>query len=324
MIENPEVGMRVIVSLGGGLEEPGRICHNDGTGVVGVELDNPEHGYHDCSGRCRTGHGWYFSCVDMRLEGDEPAPEPVATPEIVVGSRVLVTSTPPRDLSLTNEPGTVVHIPERNHIGVRFDRNVGGHDMEGHCEEGYGWYFTRGHIAPIAVTPPEIVVGSRVRVNGYVGGVGEFEGEGTAVVINTHDNGGEPLGVRFDDPVENGHDLEHHGESMCEDGYGLWVSRSITTLISGGVHVASAPPVARSNLYEELIRSPIDGRDIVPDEIVHGSLEGICRHLLHTDGCGATEQEFSSLLTLISGIQTRWKQKSIAESFIEKLALVDF
>ena len=250
MIENPEVGMRVIVSLGGGLEEPGRICHDDGTGVVGVELDNPEHGYHDCSGRCRTGHGRYFSRVDMRLEGDAPTPEPVATPEIVVGSRV--------------------------------------------------------------------------RVNGYVCGVGEFEGEGTVVVINTHDNGGEPLGVRFDDPVEDGHDLEHHGESMCEDGYGLWVSRSITTLISGGVHVSAAPPVARSNLYEELIRSPTDRRDIVPEEIVHGSLEGICRHLLNTDGCGATEQEFSSLVTLISGIQTRWRQKSIAESFTENLALVDF
>ena len=35
------------------------------------------------------------------------------------------------------DTGTVV---EENPLGVCWDRNIGGHDLCGNCEPGYGWY----------------------------------------------------------------------------------------------------------------------------------------------------------------------------------------
>ena len=40
------------------------------------------------------------------------------------------------------EIGTV-RVVEDGQVGVVFDRNIGGHSLDGRCANGYGWYFYR-------------------------------------------------------------------------------------------------------------------------------------------------------------------------------------
>lgn len=244
--------------------------------------------------------------------------------QIPVGTRVTYTGPGPIGRTLTEETGTVIEVNADNGVcGVRFDRHISGHTLDGTCDHGYGWFCMPSNLTIAA--PLEPVVGSRVRVNGHVGGVGEVYGEGTVVVISDENVPvEEPLGVRFDDRVEYGHDLDHHGEAMCPDGYGLWVGRGIVTVISGGPSMPVAAPATNSQMFAELFSSPTDSNDTVPGDVLEGTYTDVCRHLLTTNGVGATPHEHASLVTLIKGIRQRWSMQSMAGKFASKLAEVDF
>ena len=66
-----------------------------------------------------------------------------------IGDRVVV-----RDTLLTSnlhikvgDRGVVLDLPNHNFVGVKFDRNIEGHDLNGNCESGYGYYVFNDSIA---------------------------------------------------------------------------------------------------------------------------------------------------------------------------------
>lgn len=60
-----------------------------------------------------------------------------------VGDRVQYINNTSQRLYL--ELGTVVY-PFGGFVGVRFDKNVKGHDLGGHCEYGHGRWVPRGNL----------------------------------------------------------------------------------------------------------------------------------------------------------------------------------
>lgn len=46
--------------------------------------------------------------------------------------------------------GTIVTEPRGNRCGVRWDKYIHGHELDGRCENGYGWYIDFCDIAPEA------------------------------------------------------------------------------------------------------------------------------------------------------------------------------
>ena len=47
----------------------------------------------------------------------------------------------------TGLSGTVCVLPPRlSSVGVRFDSFIDGHDCDGHCEHGYGWFVLKNYV----------------------------------------------------------------------------------------------------------------------------------------------------------------------------------
>lgn len=52
----------------------------------------------------------------------------------------------------TNKIGVIL-VVDRDNYGVKFNENVGGHDLNGRCENGHGWNFSLNELVkmrPIA------------------------------------------------------------------------------------------------------------------------------------------------------------------------------
>ena len=141
MIENPVVGMRVRYTGDGdgeifaGME--GTLCELYSERQGGIDFGETVSG-HDCSGNCTDGHGWRLPY--NTLEEVIDAPEVLWVP--AVGDRVLYAGEGPRGLNFENEPGVICEVnpDDEGRSGVRFDRDIGGHDCRGHCERPHGWY----------------------------------------------------------------------------------------------------------------------------------------------------------------------------------------
>jgi hypothetical protein len=59
-----------------------------------------------------------------------------------VGDRVTCIKVYDGKQETLNEVGTVVDAPDtEEYVGVSFDKLVQGHDCNGRCDPGYGWYF---------------------------------------------------------------------------------------------------------------------------------------------------------------------------------------
>lgn len=52
-------------------------------------------------------------------------------------------------VSTPHGTGTIVHITGIRNIGVEHDRNMGGHNCQGHCPSGYGWYHNKKDLKVI-------------------------------------------------------------------------------------------------------------------------------------------------------------------------------
>lgn len=69
--------------------------------------------------------------------------------KFAVGDVVYVTrGVQTQSTVLQHKCGTIKHIKEGTgqNIGIEFTQNVGGHDLGGHCLNGYGYYVTQQDI----------------------------------------------------------------------------------------------------------------------------------------------------------------------------------
>lgn len=88
-----------------------------------------------------------------------------------VGDRVCAVVDFPQenDFLLMGDMGTVVVISEIfPHIGVRWDKECGGHDCKGSCETGYGWYVEGSDIS-VDTTEAEFEVKSCKEIKALFG-----------------------------------------------------------------------------------------------------------------------------------------------------------
>jgi len=113
--------------------------------------------------------------------------------------------------------GTVVCIDDcPPNIGVRFDEAVGGHSLNGCCEEGHGYWVFDDLLTHLDGRTEETSTifqkGDRVV---YLGGNLPKGSLGTALFY-----GNVIVPVRFDDPVPNGTDCD----GRCQYGYGYYCS----------------------------------------------------------------------------------------------------
>lgn len=55
--------------------------------------------------------------------------------------------------------GTVVRSDNfADRVGVKFDKNIGGHGLNGLCEYGFGWVFPSDYLELVDETKPHIVI----------------------------------------------------------------------------------------------------------------------------------------------------------------------
>ena len=52
--------------------------------------------------------------------------------------------------------GTIMHIDSRSSIGVCWDEDIGGHDLNGFCERPYGWWVTGENIEVVYEDGPDV------------------------------------------------------------------------------------------------------------------------------------------------------------------------
>jgi hypothetical protein len=65
------------------------------------------------------------------------------------GDKVFVKTVVDDNEMVANQIATVRLVDDDGSIGLVFDRNVDGHDLEGHCKNGYGWFVQKNHIRPV-------------------------------------------------------------------------------------------------------------------------------------------------------------------------------
>ena len=121
------VGDRVRLRVTTGLDgRTGTIRYVEGAAAA-VEVDNFTTG-HDCDGHVTLGAGWWVFPDEMTHLSDEDEND------FRVGDRVICA------FGSSDLLGTVINA-SHGLLGVRFDeRSSSFHDLDGLCEDGYGWW----------------------------------------------------------------------------------------------------------------------------------------------------------------------------------------
>lgn len=70
-------------------------------------------------------------------------------PWVHIGQRVIGCKEHDGKREIINAKGTIRIINHRGEIGIEWDENVHGHDLNGTVEHGYGWYVTHQSIKPL-------------------------------------------------------------------------------------------------------------------------------------------------------------------------------
>lgn len=174
------IGDRVVLRSGAStITRPrgiGTVVHDNGEAHsqrYGVEFDQYFSG-HDCDGHAKTGHGWYVSnsvieLADerMRTENTEPTVQPHSIPFTArfrsteestaeqpykVGDRVVCHHVGQNNTDFC--PGTIISdsgVESGTRYGVHFDNYINGHDLNGQCEDGYGWFVGERNMEHLAL-----------------------------------------------------------------------------------------------------------------------------------------------------------------------------
>lgn len=71
---------------------------------------------------------------------------------LVIGDRVRCVREDPTNPSVFEEAGTVIAVSNiiSNRYGVVFDNHVDGHNMEGMCKDGHGWWIGEMYLELIS------------------------------------------------------------------------------------------------------------------------------------------------------------------------------
>jgi hypothetical protein len=161
--------------------------------------------------------GWPFIGTFEPYYGDVKKPKLESQHGFTLGDRVIsIETSGPR----ANKAGTVVHF-DGNSVGVAYDDYSRGHECNGHCPDGKGWYllpqFIKHHTEPTKESKPEekpmhkFKIGDRVQcINKSIPGYLK-----TGTVRETGEGN---VGVEFDEYM-SGHTLQ----GQCTDGYGWYI-----------------------------------------------------------------------------------------------------
>jgi hypothetical protein len=60
-----------------------------------------------------------------------------------IGDRVVAIDVYDGNEKIVGVSGNIISIRDNGNCAVEFDEYVGGHSLEGRCEDGYGWYVTQ-------------------------------------------------------------------------------------------------------------------------------------------------------------------------------------
>lgn len=113
--------------------------------------------------------------------------------------------------------GTIVVIDHAS-IGVVWDNDIGGHNLGGECEYGYGWFVDESQITLLL---NEFHIGDRVEfVHISALNSGRLRAGATGTVIAIRSNSAFSIGVEWDNVI-GGHSLD----KRCKVGHGWWVGR---------------------------------------------------------------------------------------------------
>lgn len=138
---------------------------------------------------------------------------------------------------ISGETGTIRLIDSTSvPYGIEFDNEIQGlHSLQGICKKGHGLWVSEEDIElekevnsldkERRLKMRDFKVGDRVK---YIGIDEDYNGKyGTIIVIDNDVNIFSPYGVKFDERVVVGHDLN----GQCEYGYGLWLEADEIKLV---------------------------------------------------------------------------------------------
>lgn len=116
--------------------------------------------------------------------------------------------------------GTICNFRGRS-IGVVWDKGIGGHDCDGNCKKGHGWY-----VDPECIKPhkdDDIIekfhIGDRVEASHNYPSESSYIIAGDTGTVCDFDD--DYIGVAWDEPNPEGHDCSGH----CEYGHGWYVQQ---------------------------------------------------------------------------------------------------
>lgn len=79
--------------------------------------------------------------------------------EFKIGDRVRIKDGYDYYKNRSGKLGTVVDNPGKNSSpGVRHDDYIGGHDCNGNCPEGYGWYYNSYEIELVGYSTDTLIL----------------------------------------------------------------------------------------------------------------------------------------------------------------------
>lgn len=216
-----DFGTRVVVG------DEGEVVKIGGLPPIGVKWERRISGGHDCYGKCEDGFGYYVN--DENLEVIEEGLKIGDRVEVVEGSRYTSMKVGCRGVIMVISNGYP-------NVGIKFDNKFNnGHDLDGLCEDGYGYWVNEDRLAKIedGKVEDEVMVVEIEREKFEVGDrvecVENFEAvkvgfKGTIVEIEDDIS---CLGIKFDKKFEDGHTLL----GQCENGYGYWVAKRVVKKI---------------------------------------------------------------------------------------------
>lgn len=70
----------------------------------------------------------------------------------------------------TGEIGTVIEVSGNNDIGVFYDNDIQGHDLNGRCEDGHGWWSFASSLEKYYEDLPAFQAADHAAIMSLIGG----------------------------------------------------------------------------------------------------------------------------------------------------------
>jgi len=73
-------------------------------------------------------------------------------------------------LCCNGEIGTVMAVLSEDDIGVAYDNDIGGHDLDGRCKDGHGWWSSESFLEKYYEDLPVFQAADRAAIMSLIGG----------------------------------------------------------------------------------------------------------------------------------------------------------